>query len=179
MHRLALLAALPVALAACSDGGADSDADGRITQGEATAEMEQGPDIALQPGQWEQSVSFTEIEMPGAPEALKQMMQQSMTATITSDTCLAPGDVERPGAGFFAGEGNGECTYEEFDRTGNHLKMRMTCAEGDASNTIAMEGDIGEAEYAFDLTTTVNGAPQGPMTMKGKIAARRVGECAS
>ena len=97
MRRLAFAAfAIPFALAACS-GDADSDADGTITEDEMAREMGQGPNIAMEPGQWEQSVSFTDVEMPGAPDALKDMVRQSMTATVTSASCLAADEVESPG----------------------------------------------------------------------------------
>jgi len=178
MRRLAILAALPLALSACSGGGADGDADGEITAEEAMAEMEQGPEIALEPGQWEQSVNFTELDMPGAPDAVKDMLTKNMAASVTSQSCLGPDDVTKPDADFFAGQGNGNCTYREFDRNGSRLKLSMTCEEpGQGASTIAMEGEFGATEYAFDVATTVEAQGAQAMSMKGRVTARRIGEC--
>jgi hypothetical protein len=179
MRRLAFAAvAIPLALAACSGGDADSDGDGAITGDEMAREMAQGPNISMEPGEWEQSVSFTELDMPGAPEAMKDMMRQSMSAKVTSTTCLTADQVDNPGAEFFAGKGQGSCSYDEFDRSGSHIKLSMTCAdEGGTKNVIAMEGDFTPTAYTFDIDTTLQGGEAGSMAMKGKVSAKRLGEC--
>ena len=177
-HRISALV-LPIALAACSGSGdADADRDGEITSEEAAAEMQQGPSIAMQPGKWEQSVNFSEVDIPGAPQAMKEMMQQSMTATVTSDTCLTASDVAEPSADFFAGKGNGDCKYDEFDRDGSHMKMHMTCTDPQAGTSqVSMEGDFGADSYSFDIASTMNNSDIGTMSMKGKVTGKRVGEC--
>ncbi len=170
---------IPFALAACSGGGgADADNDGEITTDEATAEMQQGPDIAMNPGKWEQSVRFTDIDIPGAPQAMKDMMRQNMSATVSSDTCLSQEEVAEPTADFFAGKGNGDCKYDEFDRTGGHMKMRMTCTDPQAGKSeVSMEGDFGAESYSFDIASTMHNSDVGTMSMKGTVSGKRVGEC--
>lgn len=179
--RLSSLAAtaFPLFLLACSDGGADADGDGTITGDEMAREMRQGPEVAMEPGRWEQSLSFSELDMPGAPAQLKGVMEQNMGAKVTTDTCLTEDQVGRPDADFFAGKGRDNCEYQEFDRSGNHIKLRMTCEdEGGATNQIAMEGDFSPTAYTFDMAVDVKGGAAGPMSMKGTIAAKRIGECA-
>ncbi len=174
---LALSASL--ALAACGDsGGADADGDGEITQAEVIAEMADGPAVRMRPGQWEQTFEFTEVDIPGMPAEAKEMMQRQMGSSFTTKACLTEADVEQPDPEFFGGQQNDDCTYDKFERSGDTMEMAMTCEAGNGGvTTIAMTGTFGEDEYSMEMDNKVSGTPMGDMTMKGKMTARRLGDC--
>tara|TARA_E500000305_G_scaffold103455_1_gene98975 strand:- start:736 stop:1032 length:297 start_codon:yes stop_codon:yes gene_type:complete len=81
---------------------------------------------------------------------------------------------------FFGGEKNNDCTYDKFDRSGDTMEMAMTCKAGNGGVTrIEMTGKFGEDEYSMEMNNTVSGTPMGDMVMKGKMTARRLGDCPS
>ncbi len=178
-----LVITLPIiaglALAACGDSGnADTDGDGTITQEEAMAEAASGGDMAMEPGQWSQTVTFTEVSMPGAPAEVVDMIQAQMGEGITTSQCLTQEDVSRPDASFFGSEGQENCSYDEFDRSGNTMNIRMTCSSPDGStSTVGMNGSFGADSYTMDINSVVSGTPMGDMTMNGTITGTRTGDC--
>jgi len=168
-----------LSLSACGDSGsADTDGDGEITQAEVVAEMADGPSVQMRPGQWEQTFEFTSAEMPGLPEQAQQMMKDRMGSSFSTKTCLTEQDVEKPDADFFSGQSEDNCTYDKFDRSGNAIEMQLTCETGGGGvATMIMNGEFGEDEYSMVIDNTVSGTPMGDMVMKGKMTARRIGDC--
>ena len=118
-------------LTACSDGGAEADAgaDGDVAVAEEDAVVDAAADDAVQlrAGQWENTIEFTEFDVPGVPQSMKDMLARQMGQSITTKACITQDQAEKPDAGFFGGEKNENCTYDTFDRTGNNLSLRMTC----------------------------------------------------
>ena len=53
------------AITACSDKGADTDGDGKVTAAEAQKELSAGGAMAMKPGMWEVKISFDSIDAPG------------------------------------------------------------------------------------------------------------------
>lgn len=179
MRRVIFAAAAMSLLAACGDsGGADADGDGNITAEEAAAEAASGGQVAMRPGRWEQTMQFTEINMPGMPAGMADMIKGQMGQGMTVTHCLTEEDVQEPTPEMFSGEGQDNCRFEEFDRSGNNMRMRMTCdSEGGGKVNIAMDGEYGAEAYRMDMDMNSTGGPQGDMAMKGAITARRIGEC--
>ncbi len=168
-------------LAGCSSGSdssADADGDGEITQAEMVSEMESAGEMAMQPGMWEQTIEFTEIDMPGIPENMQDMMRSQMGASMTMQHCLSAEDVSRPDPDFFGGEGQENCTYEDFDMSQDSMRMRMTCDGGEGTMVhMNMNGAMHGDSFTMDIDNRVSGVPSGDMTMKGTVTGRRIGEC--
>ncbi|MBD60122.1 MAG: hypothetical protein CL808_08395 [Citromicrobium sp.] len=171
-------------LAACSDGGADTDGadtdgDGAITSEEVAAEAATGDDVTMRAGQWEHRIEFTELDMPGVPENMQGMVKQNMGgAGITTTTCLTEEEANRPKPDFFGSEDHQNCTYEEFDRTGNRMTLRMTCDTGNGGTAkVAMEGEFGEERFTLSMDNRISGTPAGDIAMQGTVTGTRIGDC--
>lgn len=179
MRTILAASACLALLAACSDNGADADNDGTITKEEVVAEAASGGgDITMRAGQWEHTVEFTEIDLPGVPDNMKDMVRQNMGGKVTSTSCMTQEEAEKPDADFFGGEGQDDCTYEEFDRSGNKMKLRMTCDAGNGGTAkVAMDGEFGADRFTLKMDNTVSGGQMGDVKMKGTISGRRLGDC--
>ena len=165
-------------LAACSDGGADTDGDGNITKEEVAAEAASGGEVKIQPGQWENTIEFTEFDVPGVPQSMKDMLARQMGQSITTKACITQDQAEKPDAGFFGGEKNENCTYDTFDRTGNNLSLRMTCDAGNGGTArFSMDGEYDADSFILRMDNVISGTEAGDVTMKGTITGKRIGEC--
>tara|TARA_B100000678_G_scaffold287671_2_gene294680 strand:- start:342 stop:905 length:564 start_codon:yes stop_codon:yes gene_type:complete len=166
-------------LAACSDGGADTDGDGNITKEEVAAEAASGGEVKIQPGQWENTIEFTEFDIPGVPENMKDMIAGQLGKSITTKSCITQEEADKPNAGFFGGEKNDNCTYQEFDRSGDKLKLRMTCKTDDGGTAkVAMDGAFAKDKFTLTMDQKISGTPAGDVSMKGTVTGKRIGDCA-
>jgi len=183
MKRFAAIALSTGLLTACGSdtGTADADGDGVISPEEMRAEMADGSNVEMQPGQWEQTMTITEFDMPGMPDELKGMMDTQLGQTMTFKTCLTEEDAKKQDADFFAGEGMENCEFQEFDRSGNTMNLRMTCSTPDGGTAkVSMDGEFGAQAYTLTMDNEVSlGQSMGgqTMTMKGTMSASRIGDC--
>jgi MFS family permease len=62
---------------------------------------------------------------------------------------------------------------------GGTTDARMRCAQGGATQIMAMQGTYSPESYQMVMSTSLEGAPEpaGGMTMRMRVEARRVGEC--
>lgn len=173
---LAPLAAAFV-LSACGDSGADADGDGTITAQEAAAELASAP-MPMRPGEWEVKMQFDDVQVPGMGEQEAQMMRSFMSNGITSTTCMTEEDIKEPDPEMFGGDNDNDCTFDQFDRRGNAVAMKLTC-KGDEGGVVktALDGEFGAEAYSMKLETNVTGGDAGNMSMKGTLTARRLGDC--
>lgn len=169
-----------VLIGGCSGGGADKDGDGSISHEEMRAEMGDNPMSGLRAGKYEQVMTIDELDMPGLPKQAREMMKAQMGRTITTTHCLTPEQAQKPDADFFGGKDNNGCTYEEFDRSGNQLKLKMSCKAGRGGEShIAMHGKFGGDGFTMKMENTVSGMGKDDMKVKGSITSRRLGDCDS
>ena len=106
------------------------------------------------------------------------MMKNRMPSSMTVNHCLSEEDVKEPNANFFGGDDSGNCTYQEFDRSGNTMKIRMTCTPQEGMmSTVAMDGEFSSDSFTMTMDNTTTGSPMGDVVMKGTITGRRVGDC--
>ncbi len=178
MRKLVLTSVVFLALAACSNNGADSDGDGKISAKEASTEMAQGGATAMKPGQWEIKISVSDFSAPGAPEGTMATMKESAMKGMTTQSCMTKEQVERPGADFFGGVKEGGCEFSKLDRSGNTMSVAMTCKPGgNMVSNIVMDGSFAAESYTMKMTQKIEGSPMGTVDMKGTIAGKRLGEC--
>jgi len=64
MNKFLILGVAALAISACSEKGADTDGDGKISNSEASAEMAKGGAMAMKPGLWEVKIGFDKIDDP-------------------------------------------------------------------------------------------------------------------
>jgi hypothetical protein len=180
MKKLIITAVAALALAACSDKGADTDGDGKITDAEAKAEMGSGGKMAMKPGQWEVKISFDKIEAPGMPANLQGKMKEQLGSGMTQRSCLTQEQVDKPGGDFFGAPAEANCTFDDLSRSGDAMKVAMTCKP--AGNVVVkskMDGKFAAETYTMNIEQSTEGTPMGAVKMTGKIEGKRVGECPS
>lgn len=180
--RFSTMAALTAAFVLSACGGeasvdADADGDGAITTAEARAAVEAaGADLKPEPGQYETTMNLVEVNIPGAPPQVAQMMGQAMNRT--GEFCLTPEQAER-GFEDTIKEGQSEaCTIETFTIEGNQVDMAMSCNQGGMGQmAVTMSGEVGATQS--DLTMKMNGSiPQmGDVEMELSFQQKRIGDC--
>lgn len=169
MRKFLILGVAALAVTACSKS-ADSNGDGKVSGQEAVAQMN------IKPGQWEIKVTTTELDMPGAPDAVKKQVMEQMGKGVTISTCLKPEDVEKPGGNFFGGDANSKCTFNKFDRSGSKMSTDMTCKFGSMTIHTTSEGEFTPESYSLKTAQTSD-TPMGKRTSKGTVEGRRTGDC--
>ena len=178
MRKYFIVGIAAMAMAACSDKGADADGDGKVTTAEAKAEMADGGAMAMEPGEWETKVTFATIDGKGLPPQAAEMMKAKMAEGSISKSCLTKEQAEKPDSDFFGAPPEANCTFEELNRSSTAMKVSMTCKPG--GNMIIkskMDGKFGATSYAMSIEQTTEGAPMGAINMKGKIKGKRIGDC--
>lgn len=169
MRKFLILGVAALAVTACSKN-ADSDGDGKVSGQEAAAQMK------IEPGQWEIKVTTSEIDMPGAPPAVKAQVEQQMAKGVTISTCLKPEDVEKPGGNFFGADTNSNCTFDKFDRSGSKMSTEMTCKFSGMTIHTTSDGEFTSDSYKLNTTQKAD-TPMGTRTSKGTVEGRRTGDC--
>ena len=167
-----------VALSGCSNKGADSDGDGKVSAAEAQAELAQDGAMAMQPGLWEVKISFNSIDAPKLPAEVKDQMLKAMGDGMSVQSCLTKEQAENPGVDFFGGDEQSNCTFAKLDRNGNNIAVEMTCKpQGGMTIASKMDGSFAKESYTMTMEQKSGGTPMGDLTMKGKVEGKRIGEC--
>lgn len=178
MRRIVLAGMALLTVSACSDKGADSDKDGKVSDQEAMTEMSSGGAFAMKPGQWETTVKFDTFEGKSIPPQVLTAMKTNMAKGITTKSCLTKAQVEKPGSDFFGAPADANCNFDELNRSGNTIKVTMTCSpQKGIMLKNKMDGKFEPETYSMGIEQVTTGTPMGAMTMKGTIAGRRIGDC--
>lgn len=178
MRKYLVIAAAAFALSACSDKGADADGDGKISGAEAKAEMSKGGAMAMKAGLWEVKIGFDKIDAPGVPANLQGKMKEQMGKGMTQQSCLTQAQIDKPGGDFFGAPAEANCTFDELSRSGNSMKVAMTCKPGGNMTVKSkMEGQFAAETYTMNIEQATEGTPMGAVKMMGKIEGKRTGDC--
>jgi len=160
MKRLMLLAPSVVLLFACSDNA-----------------------VSLQPGQWDMTMRFTSIEVPGAPEAAVAPMRTMLSQPQTRSNCVTPEQAANPGGNLLSPDGDSSrCNYTENTFSGGVIRMRGSCTPPRGGQAqISLDGTYTATTIDAQLTSEVQAPPgtQGPqmVRMAGAMTGRRTGDC--
>jgi hypothetical protein len=175
MHRAILLLSLALPLAACGSPAVDEENASveEVAEKVREASSEEG---LLRPGKWQTSVSIEEMEMPGMPAEAAEQMKNMMAMSQTSEMCLTPEEAKQPKGDFFGADEN--CRYDHFRMGGGKIDAAMRCTQGGGTQTMEMDGNYSRDAYAMNMKSRMEGGPAGgPITMRMKVEAKRVGEC--
>lgn len=179
--RTVLVAALcTFALAGCGSPDADADGDGEITMEEAAAKTEEL--VKPQPGQWRVTAELVELDMPGAPAEVQEMMRGMMDqGAQTTEYCLTPEEAER---GFEEmlkeGQAQENCTFEKFEADGGDIDAVMLCegsGQGQPTARMAITGTGSETSSSMNMTMEASGPNGQAMNMVMKSTQERIGDC--
>ena len=178
MRKYLMVAVAALAMSACSDKGADADGDGKVSDAEAKAEMADGGKMTMQPGEWETKISFSEIEAKGLPPQTQQAMKTKMAEGMSTKSCMTKEQSEKPGSDFFGAPPQANCTFDELNRSGDGMKVSMTCKPSPNMTVKSkMDGTFGKTTYSMKIEQSTEGPPMGAIKMTGKIEGKRLGDC--
>ena len=169
MKKLLMLAPCTMLIFACSGGGGNGSG---------------GAAVALQPGQWETTMQFTSIEVPGVPEAQVAQMRQMMTRPQVRSECMTPQQAANPTGNMMNPGGAGACQFSQSTFAGGTINVQGSCnAGGRGSMNMSLTGTYPPTTMNAQVTSTVRppaGTP-GPqeVRMSGTMSARRTGDCAA
>lgn len=166
MRQLVFLAPSVALLFGCSGGGAGGGA------------------VSLQPGQWEQTIQFTTIDIPGAPPEAAQMMRALMSQPQTRSSCMTPEKAANPGGAFGGPEGNEAegCQFEPNGFAGGRINVRGTCNHPTrGSLTMTMTGSYTSTTMEGQVSQQMQAPPNTPgpqsIRLEGRVTGRRTGDC--
>ncbi len=125
---------------------------------------------AIQPGQWETSVTITSVDMPGAPPEMAKMM---IGRTTTVKQCLTPEQAARGPQDML--KGNKSCEFTHYSIAGGRLSSEMVCRQGGGTMTATSSGSFTPTSYTATGKVVVSGGAA--MTMTSTTSGRRTGEC--
>ena len=171
------------ALVACGsapDGGGSSPSATGLT-GEAAAKKVAAARADLprpDPGLYRTTVEMVDVDLPGAPEGVAEMMRNSMKQDRASDYCVTAADVEKGYEEMVRRSQQGDCTFQRFDVVGGKIDAEMTC-RGDRGgmSTIAMSGTAGRTSSDMDVRMKMELPGMGEGTMRMKSRSERIGAC--
>ncbi len=181
MRRILISAVTAMSLAACGSPDADADGDGEISMEEAAAKAEDM--VKPLPGKYRGTVEFVDVQMPGAPQQIQDMMRSMLDqGPQTHEFCLSEEEAEK---GFEemarqAQDDGADCSFERFDGEGGDIDAVMTCdIQGQGTVRMTMQGT--GTETSSDMTMTMEGkGPEGrTMTMTMQNSQQRIGDCDS
>lgn len=179
MKHAALLIACALPLAACNKSPQVHEKNASVTE-VAKRVRESGADQSMvRPGLWQSKVTIEQMEIPGVPPETQQRMKTMMAENQPHgfETCLTPEDVKQPKEDFFAGKNN-ECRYDRFSMGGGKIDAVMRCGEKSGENQVMqLAGTYSPDAYQMQMSTKAEGRPDGGMSMKMRVEAKRVGEC--
>ena len=159
MHKLLLIAASVLPLAACGGGGEEQAAEVK-------------PPL-MQPGEWEITHKVTGYNYDGLTAA---EYQAKLGETATAKACITPETADRPDAAFLAAH-RGDCTYDNLTATTGRLSATLTCKADGGTVNILLDGST-RADgliLAEQSTLTADGKPT--IRASADVTAKRLGDC--
>jgi Protein of unknown function (DUF3617) len=142
-----------------------------------------GSSVSLQPGQWETTMQFSNIEAPGAPEAQVAQMRAMMGRPQTRSECITAAQAANPMGNMMNPGGTG-CNFTQNTFSGGTINLQGSCNPpgGQATAAITMTGTFTADTITANVSSEVRptaatpGAPQS-IRMSGTLTSRRTGEC--
>jgi hypothetical protein len=143
-----------------------------------------GGGVTLQPGQWETTVQFTTIDMPGAPPGAAEAMRAMLGQPQTRSSCMTAEQAANPTGTIASPEGaqaNG-CQFEPNGFAGGTINVRGTCSNPQRGNLqMTMTGNYTATTMEATINQTMSAPPNTPgpqsIRLEGRLTARRTGDC--
>jgi hypothetical protein len=166
--RFVTVAAVLVALAACSPKGGNEEGAGPAAAAPAS------PGARMTPGQWSTKVSMLEMTMGGVKAPPRAMQATTVSECVTSDELddfvnRRSMDERATGA---------DCRINDLKVANGRFEGRSECTDPamGGTRTMVMTGTYGETRVDMEMAMTGQ-SPQGPVSMKMRVLSERVGDC--
>jgi hypothetical protein len=169
--RVAALAGLCVAAAACDSGPSKSEILDQASRM-----------VKPVPGLYRSVTTLSEFEMPGATAQEAGRMRERMGGIKPQEReyCLGEEEAEKGFAQMLAQSQSGSCSFSRFIVNDRRLSASMSC-EGEAGYSASVEMDgMGEAQQS-QMTLRIQqrgpGIAGGLLRMRLDVDSRRIGDC--
>lgn len=174
-----LVLASSFALTACGGGADEAEEASENLSVEEVMERTQAAAIKPEPGQYRVNMEVLEVNIPGAPANLAEMMGNSFGGQ-SQQYCLTEADVEN---GFEEmakrGQESDNCTFDKWDIDGGDFDGKMTCnVPGQGQMVMTMKGKGTPTSSEVDMTMQGNVGGMGDATIRMKAMHERIGDCA-
>ena len=178
MKQIVLIVALAVPLAACGSKPAVDEKNASVEEVANKVAQVSKAEGTIRPGKWQSTMTIEQMDTPGMPPEAKEQMKNMFANARVTETCVTPEEAKQPNPKMFAG--NDQCRYDHFTMGGGKIDAEMHCNQQGANQTMTMSGSYGPDAYAMHMTSTAKGGPTGEaMSMKMRVEAKRIGECAA
>ena len=166
--RIATLAAVLIALAACSPKAEKTEAPAP----EAAAPVNAG--AKMKPGEWRTTAKIVEMTMGGVaapPGALRSNVGTECVTSDDFDDFVNRRSMDERATGA-------DCRFNDLKVAGGRFEGRSECTDPamGGTRTMEMKGVYGETSVTMDMTMTGQ-SPRGAMSMKMNIVSERIGDC--
>lgn len=179
MFRIATIACTALALAACSSGGDDVDADGDGTISTEEAQAAAQKVRRLEAGEYAMSMELLELEDPAmTPEEIEQAKKFiSAMGGMAPAKCMSEEEANEGMVGVAEGMQQGECTMESLTSNEDGMNGTMTCKgqNGPAKVTIDSASTGTESEMTMRVVEPNGSGSEKTVAMK--ITMTRKGDC--
>jgi len=134
--------------------------------------------VTMQPGRYETKATITEINLPGAPPQVAEMMKAAAQQTQTA--CLTPDDVTDPSRKLAPRQNPGSaCSENTFEWKGGDINGKLRCnlpqGEVKADMTGSYTADSFNMEVKTDMAVPGKANERGTINLRAE--GRRVGDC--
>jgi len=166
-----------LALAACGDSDKVEMKNASVSEVAKTMQAKGADDRFVDPGAWEQTVTFVSMDAPGMPAQAKDMMARAMGKAQVHDVCLTEDKAKNPREDFFTGADK-NCRYEHFKWGGGKIDLKLDCRHPNAHQVMELTGTYKPQSYVMAMAMTNEGKEPGEhMVMKMRVDAKRTGAC--
>ncbi|HEX7874684.1 MAG TPA: DUF3617 domain-containing protein [Sphingobium sp.] len=180
--RIGWTVALAAGLAAC---GSKTTVTAQNASTAEVAEKVKDSGIAddgfISPGQWQMTMTISDMKIPGMPPQMAKQMQGRLGQPHVSEHCVTEEESKKPKEDFFAGEQAKSCRYENFTLGGGKIAMVMHCdSPTGGKQTMKMDGTYSADAYHMTVASQVEGKagqPMSGMTLNATMDAKRLGVC--
>ncbi len=136
-----------------------------------------GDQSGMTPGLWRTTTTIQQVDIPGLPAEVADMMRGRMMRSHSSEQCVSADDLN-PDSSLFADDNAENCEYRDFTYAGGRMNVVLVCSAGGAGQmTMRLSGTGGPSSYESDYNVEFTGGQMGSMTMQGVSSGERVGDC--
>jgi len=170
-----------VIAAALQLAGCDSADNGPKTMDEAKEEA--GKLERPRAGQYKQTMTVTEFELPGAPPEVAAQLKSAVGQSNNQEFCLTEEMSKKGFQDMFQKIGeDGECSYDRFNVSGGSLDALLHCeskAEGKAQFTLAGTVTTEGSDVKVHIDSDNPNSPMGKAKIGMHMVTERIGDCAA
>jgi len=133
------------------------------------------------PGQYKQTMTVTEFEVPGAPPEVAEQFKQALGQGQETSFCLTQDMADKGFKDMFHEIGKGgECAYDRFDVSGGRLDAVLHCqSEAEGKADFALSGEVGPegSVIAIHIDSENPNSPVPKTKIGMQMVSQRLGDC--